>query len=171
MLLSHIQTVVLLSLSIAGTFANDECEFAVLVNTFPYQIDGDSNQSTADFPNPADNVLNQTCGIQPEGRGIWYQIESDVDQLLKATLTDAPDTSTQFNTALFVGGSCDTAECMPFRQYQMENQRTQPTSTWFAKRGESYFLHVAGIADADVGAFKLEIEVRYLLELSWLRCE
>jgi hypothetical protein len=43
----------------------------------------------------------------------------------------------------------------------MENQRTQPTSTWFAKKGESYFLHVAGIADDDVGEFQLEIEVRY----------
>lgn len=151
-----------------SAFANDDCADAIVITadsaTLPFQTTGDVTFATADveFARAADPVGNLTCGISPRAIGVWYQIDvpSGGDTFLKATITDAPGTSTRFNAALFAGNSCDQKTCQQLGEYQMENQRTQPTMTWFAAEGMSYFLHIAGINADEVGPFNLDIEVR-----------
>ena len=60
--------------------------------------------------------------------------------------------------AMFEGSSCDDKTCKLPREYQLENQGTQPTVTWLATEGMSYFLHVAGVNAAETGAFILDVE-------------
>eukprot|EP00339_Tiarina_fusa_P002845 CAMPEP_0117038524 /NCGR_PEP_ID=MMETSP0472-20121206/27096_1 /TAXON_ID=693140 ORGANISM="Tiarina fusus, Strain LIS" /NCGR_SAMPLE_ID=MMETSP0472 /ASSEMBLY_ACC=CAM_ASM_000603 /LENGTH=287 /DNA_ID=CAMNT_0004748763 /DNA_START=8 /DNA_END=867 /DNA_ORIENTATION=+ len=114
-------------------------------------------QATVDFADPSDNLRNVTCGIKPEARGVWYRINGK-GSFLEAKLTDSAGTATDFNTALFRGSSCETMECMLPSEYQIENQRTEPTSTWYAQDGESYFYHVTGISQDAVGAYDLSVK-------------
>ena len=151
--------------------ANDDCVDAVVItadsSALPFQTTGDVTFATADaeFARAADPVGNLTCGISPRAIGVWYQIDvpSGGDTFLKATITDAPGTSTRFNAALFAGNSCSEKTCQQLGEYQMENQRTEPTMTWFAAEGMSYFLHVAGIDADEVGPFNLDVEVSFVL--------
>jgi hypothetical protein len=151
----------LLLVSISSTArANDDCSEAVAVTTVPFSTTGDLTRATADFTVPTDTFRNLTCGISTEALGIWYRISvPDVPAFLQATVTDAPGTSTMINVALFEGTSCDEMECKTDREYQLENQRTEPKLTWFAKEGVSYFLHVAGMNANQVGEFTLNVEV------------
>ena len=157
-------------ISSSTTLANDDCADAVVITadsgSLPFQTTGDVTFATADaeFARAADPVGNLTCGISPRAIGVWYRVDvpSGGDTFLKATITDAPGTSTRFNAALFAGSSCSAKTCQQLGEYQMENQRTQPTMTWFAAEGMSYFLHVAGINADEVGPFTLDIEVRIL---------
>ena len=158
----------ILGLAIVSTslvHANDDCVDAIVItadsSSLPFQTTGDVTQATADaeFATPTDTFGNLTCGISTQAIGVWYQIDAPSDAFLKATITDAPGTSTQFNAALFEGNSCAEKTCRMAREYQLENQRTQPTMTWFASEGMSYFLHVAGINANEVGAFVLDVEV------------
>ena len=150
--------------------ANDECTAAIHVTTFPFFHESNLLSATADFGTPTDTLRNLTCGIATDGPGVWYHIQSQeqFDQFLQAVLTDAPVENNntnnnnetqqqQFNTALFTGTSCDDLTCVPFSAYQLENQQTQPTSTWFALAGQSYYLHVAGIDANQVGGYTLQV--------------
>ncbi|CAB9530428.1 expressed unknown protein [Seminavis robusta] len=142
--------------------ANDACTDSISVNvgSLPFATAADLTGMTPDFANPTDNLRNFTCGISPEGVGIWYHIvvgSNDTSALLEATISDAPGTDTKFNVALFEGTSCDDMECLLAREYQLENQRTEPRLTWFAQQGMSYYLHVAGINANEVGPFNLDI--------------
>jgi hypothetical protein len=151
----------LLLVSISSTArANDICSEAVAITTFPFSTTGDLTRATADFAAPTDTFRNLTCGISTEALGIWYRISApDGPAFLRATVTDAPGTSIMINVALFEGPSCDEMECKTDREYQLENQRTEPKLTWFAKEEVSYFLHVAGINANQVGEFTLNVEV------------
>lgn len=155
----------LLSLLLLIT-ANDECEEAVAITTLPFSTQGNLESATADFGTPVDTLRNLTCGITTNGPGVWYRItQVKENQFLQAILTDAADNDTntqdtRFNTALFVGSSCDDLTCMVFSEYQLEKQQTQPTSTWFALEDKTYFLHVAGVDDTQVGGYTLQVTVR-----------
>ena len=141
--------------------ANDECEEAVAITTLPFSTQANLGSATADFGTPVDTLRNLTCGITTNAPGVWYKIQVDSNQFVQAVLVDAPDSQdTKFNTALFVGSSCDDLTCMTFSQYQLEQQQTQPTSTWFALGGETYFLHVAGVDATQVGGYTLQVTVR-----------
>lgn len=143
--------------------ANDNCTDAILIDSFPAAVNGDTRDATSDFPDPADNFRNLTCGIKPEGRGIWYRIvNKDADRpLLRARVVAL--TNVRLNTAIFVDDSgyddCIDMECMLPRQYQIVDQRVQPTSIWYAKKDVSYFFHVTGIAADQVGLFSLDVTV------------
>jgi hypothetical protein len=156
-------------ISISSTArANDACSEAVTINTFPFSTTGDLTGATPDFTTPTDTFRNLTCGISAEAVGVWYQIiATDGPGFLQAIVTDAPGTSTMINVAFFEGTSCDEMECKHAdREYQLENQRTEPKLNWFAKEGISYFLHVAGINANEVGEFTLAVDVSTLL-ITW----
>ena len=138
--------------------ANDDCVDAVVIDSVPFQAQGDVTQATSDFATPADTFRNLTCGISTEAIGVWYRINAGSNVFLQATVQDV-QTETKFTTALFRGTTCDDMQCMLAREYQLENQRTNPTLTWFAEDDVSYFLHVAGINANEVGAFQLNVVV------------
>jgi hypothetical protein len=145
--------------------ANDECADAIDITSFPFSTTGDVTKATSDFVNPTDTLGNLTCGISPRAIGVWYRIESTTSNFLQATITKAPEWPTKFNAALFEGSSCTDKICRQAPgDYQMENQRTQPTLTWFAQPGVSYYLHVAGIDEVEVGPFDLDVEVCSIVE-------
>jgi hypothetical protein len=147
---------VLLSvLSLRETTANDECVDAIVVSSFPVTFTGNTSQATVDFPDPTDNLRNLTCGIPATSAGIWYRLEGN-NQFVKAQVTDIDTAS--FSTALFTN-TCDDLQCLLASDYSLTNQRTQPTSEWFAQEGETYFLHVTSVGETPGGAFDLEIEV------------
>lgn len=143
---------------------NDECQNAVEVASFPFQDNGDVMRATADFVSPTDNFRNLTCGISVTAPGVWYRISSSNEEgaFLKATVTDSPTTDAKFITALFksASASCDDLDCMEPRTYTLENERTQPTMTWYAESKEVYYLHVAGVNENERGLFILDVEVR-----------
>jgi hypothetical protein len=145
--------------SVERGLGSDECFASTILSQFPYVGAGETTQATVDFPDPSDSFSNLTCGIKPEARGVWYRIEGR-GSFIEAKLIDASGTDTDFNTALFRGSSCQDMECMLPSEYQLENQRTEPTSTWYAQEGESYFYHVTGISQDAVGPYNIFVKVR-----------
>lgn len=139
--------------------ANDDCDGARVVTSFPFQENGDTTDATVDFPDATETLYNNvslTCGIKESARGIWYRIPGN-NRFLQASVTDIDNV--RFKTAIFQG-SCDDLECLrPSSSYKYETERTQPTSTWFAENGKTYYLHVTGLSDSDVGEFALQISV------------
>jgi hypothetical protein len=153
---------VLLSvLSLRETTANDDCVDAIVVSSFPAMLTGNTSQATVDFPDPTNSFRNLTCGIPATSAGIWYRLEGD-NQFIKARVTDVDTAS--FSTALFTN-TCDDLQCLLVSDYSSTNQRTQPTSEWFAREGETYFLHVTSVGETPGGAFSLEIEVRNIRKM------
>ena len=156
------------------TVANDTCQDAIAITTLPFAAQGNLALATADFDTPVDMLRNLTCGIATDAPGVWYRIDDGMDQFYQAVLTDAnhDDSSTKdtkFITALFSSSSSsaatascdeDSLTCMAFREYQLEQQRTQPTSTWFGEKGKTYYLHVAGVDATQVGGYNLQVTVR-----------
>lgn len=139
--------------------ANDDCVDSVLIDSFPSAITGDVRQATSDFTIPTDTSRNLTCGIGTEALGVWYRIEAGTTgKFLKAVVKDSPTTNAKFNVALFQGSSCEDLQCMLAREYSLENQRTEPSLTWYAQNDVSYFLHVAGINANEVGMFDLTVD-------------
>mmetsp|Transcript_27539 Transcript_27539/g.40685 ORF Transcript_27539/g.40685 Transcript_27539/m.40685 type:complete len:327 (-) Transcript_27539:111-1091(-) len=147
----------ILALLIGALNGNDDCDKAKFVTSFPFQENGDSTEATVDFSDPdwVYNNINVTCGINGSAKGVWYRILGN-NQFLQASVTDIDNV--KFKTAIFRGDSCGVLECMRApSNYKLETERTKPTSTWFAEEGKTYYFHVTGMSDADVGEFSLEI--------------
>jgi len=154
---------ILASANVAG---NDDCADAIVIDVgdLPSFSVADTTTATVDFAEPADNLMNLTCRVSSVSRGVWYKL-TGTDALLEAKVqTDDPDVA--IRTALFVGESCGDWKCLrPDADYELMDDRTTPTSTWFAREGEKYWLHVTGVNASDVGMLEISIGVSRALHI------
>ena len=147
--------------SVAATsMHNDICSNAELITSLPFRTTGNTSAVTnlQMANNPTDLSRNISCGFATQGAGVWYQLEGS-DQFLQALVSDV-DQQFRMVVAIMTGVSCNQLEC--FQDYSITNQRTQPTSEWFAAKGTTYYLRVAGVLGMDVGPFTLTIQVRVM---------